>query len=78
MLAKRERQMAEAQSLIDEARVKNQQMFLGAAKAQMEEKHFDQLLLGAERELRENRRGRERNRRPTRTLWRMRRTCGSS
>ena len=54
VLAKRERQMAEAQSLIDEeARVKNQQMFLGAAKAQMEEKHFDQLLLGAERELRE-------------------------
>jgi hypothetical protein len=54
LAARRDVQQKEAQNLVDEeVRIANQRMFLGAATSMLEEKHFDQQLLGAERELRE-------------------------
>lgn len=52
--AKRRAQQKEADELVaEEQRIATQRMFLGAAKSMIEEKHFEEQLLGAEREARD-------------------------
>jgi len=52
--AKRKAQQREADELVaEEQRIATQRMFLGAAKSMIEEKHFEEQLLGAEREARD-------------------------
>lgn len=51
LIAKRQARRREEAMLAEEAEViAKQRMFLGAAKAAIEERHFEQQMLGAERE----------------------------
>jgi hypothetical protein len=55
--AKRIKQQKEADELVaEEQRIATQRMFLGAAKSMIEEKHYEEQLMGAEREARERQR----------------------